>query len=145
LLFRILDAHVTAGQLGEVFFAPLPVQLAPTKFREPDVLFLRPERIQAMQGQPVGADLAVEVVSAGKDNWERDYIEKRAEYAASGIAEYWIVDPQATKITVLSLQHGVYREHGVFQIGDVATSVLLEGLIVEVAEVFAKCGLPEGS
>jgi Uma2 family endonuclease len=33
----------------------------------------------------------VEVVSPGKANEERDYCYKRSEYAAWGIAEYWIV------------------------------------------------------
>ncbi|WP_229642260.1 Uma2 family endonuclease [Waterburya agarophytonicola] len=29
----------------------------------------------------------------GKVNQDRDYRYKRSEYAARGIAEYWIIDP----------------------------------------------------
>ncbi|MDJ0681656.1 MAG: Uma2 family endonuclease [Xenococcaceae cyanobacterium MO_167.B52] len=36
--------------------------------------------------------LAVEVVSPGTEQIERDYINKVTEYQNSGIAEYWIVD-----------------------------------------------------
>jgi Uma2 family endonuclease len=36
--------------------------------------------------------IAVEFVSAGKRNWTRDYVTKRAEYLAIGVVEYWIID-----------------------------------------------------
>jgi Uma2 family endonuclease len=36
--------------------------------------------------------IVVEFVSEGKRNRHRDYIEKRAEYLASGVREYWIID-----------------------------------------------------
>ena len=42
--------------------------------------------------------LAVEVVST---NWEDDYIDKLAEYQRLGIAEYWIVDYLADRISQL--------------------------------------------
>ncbi|MDZ8188893.1 MAG: Uma2 family endonuclease [Nostoc sp. ChiSLP02] len=54
--------------------------------------------------------LVVEVVSPGKANEDRDYRYKRSEYAARGIAEYWIVDPQRDIITVLVLVDGLYEE-----------------------------------
>ncbi len=53
--------------------------------------------------------LVVEVVSPGKVNQDRDYRFKRSEYAARGIKEYWIVDPQISKVTVLILNGGFYK------------------------------------
>lgn len=138
-LFRVFDDFVSRRGLGEVLLAPLPVQLTPTKYREPDLVFLRPERLTALRSQPVGADLVVEVVSEGKDSRERDYVEKRREYAQAAIAEYWIVDPEERKVTVLGLDGDTYREHGIFHVGDTATSVTLEGLGVNVQDLFAKC------
>jgi Uma2 family endonuclease len=79
------------------------------------------------------------VVSEGKDSWKRDYVEKRREYAEAGIAEYWIVDPQERKVTVLTLEGTEYREHGVYVAGDTATSVLLSGFQVELKDLFARC------
>ena len=60
--------------------------------------------------------LAVEVVSPKQEN--RDYRYKRTEYAARGIAEYWIVDPLAEplqgrieqRLTVLEWVEGLYEE-----------------------------------
>lgn len=55
--------------------------------------------------------LVVEVVSSSdsdKKSRDRDYIEKRNEYAARGIPEYWIVDPIEEIVLVLGLQSGEY-------------------------------------
>jgi Uma2 family endonuclease len=80
------------------------------------------------------------VVSEGEENRERDLEIKRREYAKAGIAEYWIVDPQEQRITVLVLDGQTYRVHGVFAPGDQATSVLLPGFAVAVDAVFAAAG-----
>jgi Uma2 family endonuclease len=52
--------------------------------------------------------LLVEVVSKGQE--KRDYRYKRSEYAARGVAEYWIVDPLAAQVTILELVDGFYEE-----------------------------------
>jgi len=136
-LFEILKAWVVARALGEVFIAPLPVRLWAGKMREPDVVFVRPGRIFNRHRPPAGADLAFEVVSPGEENRERDLKKKRAEYAAAGIAEYWIVDPQENRITVFTLEGSEYRVHGEFGPGTQATSVLLVGFAVDVAAIFS--------
>lgn len=54
--------------------------------------------------------LVVEVVSPGKNNIDRDYRYKRAQYQAREIAEYWIVDPLIQRVTVLTWVEGLYEE-----------------------------------
>ena len=76
----------------------------------------------------------VEVVSP--DDPGRDLVEKRADYAEAGIAEYWIADPRDQTIRVLTLQDGAYVEHGVCVRGGAATSPLLAGFAVHVSAVF---------
>ena len=140
LLYR-LDEYVTSRKLGHVYPAPLTVRLWRGQFREPDLVFLRPERIVDRRRRPDGADLAIEVVSPGDDTRERDLATKRSEYAAASIPEYWIVDPETRTIHVLTLDDvepgGAYRVHGEFKSGATATSVLLDGFAVSVDEVFA--------
>ena len=46
----------------------------------------------------------------GDPNYDRDYIEKRAEYAARKIGEYWIIDPDRRLMLVLTLKDGIYQE-----------------------------------
>ncbi len=56
--------------------------------------------------------IVVEVVSPGNENsanYQRDYIEKRDQYAALGIPEYWIIDRDRQIVVVLSLQGAAYQ------------------------------------
>ena len=86
--------------------------------RIPDLVVLTDELATILEGatrstitldMPPPA-LVVEVVSPGKANEDRDYRYKRSEYAARGITEYWIVDPQRNAVTVLILVNGFYEE-----------------------------------
>jgi len=77
----------------------------------------------------------MEVVSEGTEARRRDYEDKRFDYAKAGIPEYWIVDPEQQRITVLVLEGNAYRVHGEFAVGQIASGVLLQGLSIDVAEV----------
>ena len=55
--------------------------------------------------------LLVEVVSPGKeskDNYKRDYLEKRDQYAAIGVPEYWLVDPTREWVMIGTLINSAY-------------------------------------
>lgn len=132
-------AQLFAGHLrplgGVVLFSPLRLQLRPRKFREPDLLALRDARDPRRRNRYWrGADLVLEIVSADKPG--RDLVEKRDEYAAAGIPEYWIINPLTETISVLVLRDGAYVEHDPFARGARATSALFPGIAVDVAEVF---------
>ncbi len=135
-LSRLLETCVAALGSGEVLFAPLPIRLWPGKFRDPDIVYLRPGRIADPRHQPQGADLVMEVVSEDEEDRQRDLETKRQEYAQAGIAEYWIVDPQQQRILVWSLDGSAYRLHGEFGRGATASSVLLPSFSVAVDAVF---------
>ena len=86
--------------------------------RVPDLLVHTEESSAALSGasrsiitrdMPPPA-LVVEIVSPGFTNRNRDYRYKRTEYAARGIAEYWIVDPEERRITVCSWVDGQYED-----------------------------------
>lgn len=88
------------------------------KVRLPDLLVLSEEGYRVLQGKsrniitremppPI---LVVEIVSPGDENRTRDYRYKRTEYAARGIAEYWIVDPQERRITLCQWVDGQYED-----------------------------------
>ena len=137
-LYRLLNEFVQSNDLGWVLTAPLPVRLRPRVYREPDVVFLSADRPERREGNyPDGADLVMEVVSGGREDRRRDLVVKRAEYAAAGIGEYWIIDPDERIITVLRLVDGEYIEHGRFGAQGVASSVSLPGFSVAVDAVWA--------
>jgi Uma2 family endonuclease len=81
-------------------------------------------------------DLVIEIVSEGQEHRDRDLIEKRKDYAAGRIPEYWIVDPEMQTITVLTLKRSGYRVHGEFRAGQLATSLLLPDFKVDVGACF---------
>jgi Uma2 family endonuclease len=141
-LFLQLDGHVSGASGGLTLFAPLPVRFRADLYREPDIVYLRPDRVAAMgkAKYPQGADFVIEVVSEGDEARERDYDAKRAIYAEHGVSEYWIVDPEQKQITVLSLDQSTkaYREQGVFKSGQQATSVMIAGFAVSVDAVFSQ-------
>lgn len=120
---------------GVVMFAALRLRISADKFREPDLLMLRDRSDRRYQDRYwLGADLVVEVVSP--DYPARDLIEKRADYAAAGIPEYWIADPRDRTLTVLTLSGDAYVAHGRYGRGETATSPLLAGFAAEVDAVF---------
>lgn len=110
--------------------------------RVPDLLVLTEELVTALSGTPrsiITPDLpppalVVEVVSPGKENQDRDYRYKRSEYAARGIAEYWIVDPERAQIVVLTLVDGLYEET-VYQSGDRLVSATFPTLELTAKQV----------
>ena len=89
--------------------------------REPDLMVHSEESAKAIEGLKQALlytdlpapMLVVEVVSPGEPgekNYDRDYIEKRREYAERGIQEYWIVDPYRQVVLVLTLEETSYEE-----------------------------------
>jgi Uma2 family endonuclease len=89
--------------------------------RFPDLMVTTEDIHSMMQSKPralitstmPAPALIVEVVSPGgqgSDNYQRDYIDKRREYAARGIPEYWLIDPSRAVVMVMRLEDGGYME-----------------------------------
>jgi Uma2 family endonuclease len=78
--------------------------------------------------------LVAEVVSPRSG--ERDYSAKKAEYLAFGIQEYWIVDPSARRVLVLSRLGDSWAER-IYQGDDPIASRLLPGFAGRVADLWA--------
>lgn len=135
-----LHNFVRPKKLGKVLAAPLPVKVSEQKYREPDVVF---RSAKAPKNDPETAKfwesvtLAIEIMGRGSRSRTRDLIEKRQDYAAAGIAEYWIVDLKKKQITVLNLKRGEYVETGVYGLGDVAKSTVLSPFEISVESVFS--------
>ncbi len=88
------------------------VRTAHNKSRIPDVMILAEEQCQeirkmtsaVLETPPL---LVVEIVSPG--NPDDDYRYKRSEYAVIEIPEYWIIDSELAKVSVLFLVNGFYE------------------------------------
>jgi Uma2 family endonuclease len=133
---RVYDALRAAAPPGSlVLFAGTRVKVAEEVFREPDVLYIPSPALPDHKQYTESATLVIEVLS---DSTRRHDLEtKRREYAGAGITEYWLVDPEPQRISVLKLDDDAYVVHGEFGPGDRATSALLPSFNVDVTEVFA--------
>jgi len=63
----------------------------------PDLIFITNERLRKTLkgGRFHGApEIIIEILSPGESNERRDRYVKRSLYAARGVAEYWLVDPE---------------------------------------------------
>ena len=146
---RLLEHAFEATGSGEVFQNGLLCRTFhdhPTgddHDRLPDHVVVRPDA-PPRDGYPLAEDILLlgEVVSPDRRSVARDHIEKRAEYAAAGVPEYWIVDPTDPAdpfVLVLTLPDGAseYVEHGTFRPGATAASPSLPALTCDVAALFA--------
>jgi Uma2 family endonuclease len=121
---------------GVANFAPFKLKIDSSRYREPDILVLLDDK-DDRRGNKYwsGADVIFEIVSP--DNPERDYWKKRTDYPDARVGEYWIVDPQERKITLLRLTGAEFEIASESTPGQKVTSQLLPELSIDVTECFA--------
>ncbi|WP_017296840.1 Uma2 family endonuclease [Nodosilinea nodulosa] len=145
LQFLLVAAKVAPLRLIKIHALELQVPVlrpADAANRYPDLVVLRPEHLELTQRRlTITHDmppprLVAEIVSPGKSNRNRDYGHKRAQYAAIGVPEYWLIDPIAQTVMVLSLDGEAYREIGVFGLQGAVVSVEFPDLTLGVRQIF---------
>jgi Uma2 family endonuclease len=123
--------------LGEVLSAPCDVVFSEENVVQPDILFVRKERL-AIIGEanlPAAPDLVVEILSPGTR--KKDLAIKRKIYARFGVQEYWIVDPDANMVEVLVWKESGYITAGSYRESECLVSPLLPELILPLSKIFA--------
>ncbi|MFQ6034174.1 MAG: Uma2 family endonuclease [Candidatus Bipolaricaulia bacterium] len=135
----ILRQFVRERNLGRVYYAPLDVVFGKGEEREvvqPDIFFVSKERSaiiteEEIQGAP---DLIIEIISPGTGERDRGY--KKTLYARYGVKEYWIVDPEVETVEVFTPGEKGFVLTRAYRSADVLRSPLLEGLEIDLHEVF---------
>ena len=129
--------HAEDNDLGKVLAAPcgvrLPGQAVPV---EPDILFVKKERLEIMGAQYVeGApDLIVEILSPSSAHYDRET--KFNLYQQAGVPEYWLVDYRAKIVEVYILSEGVYILAGKYAGGSAVSSSQLTGFKINTDALF---------
>jgi Uma2 family endonuclease len=80
--------------------------------------------------------IVVEFPAAGRAAWKRDYIEKRCEYLAIGVREYWVIDRFERVMTVYFDEAGKPAERRVAE-SEIYRSTLLPGFELPLARLLA--------
>ncbi|HEX2913756.1 MAG TPA: Uma2 family endonuclease [Chloroflexia bacterium] len=96
LLYEVFSGFAHLFDLGVVLQSPFQMKLPGKRGsgREPDLLFIAKANLRRLEEGLVRgpADLVVEIVSP-ESEW-RDRHDKFREYAAGGVPEYWLIDPE---------------------------------------------------
>ena len=140
-LVRLFEDLISRQKLDIEVFTGIGVRTGSNKARIPDVSVIDgevwrsiPDDASAVVSVPLM--LAVEIVSPGAEQKERDYTDKAIEYQNTGIFEYWIVDPIEQKITVLVLDKGSYTKT-VYTIDDAIASTTFPELSITADEILS--------
>jgi Uma2 family endonuclease len=121
-LFLALLAIGVARALIHTHFCEVEVPGKP-RTRFPDLVLLESAHLTLLKKRATITQdmppprLIAEVVSPGdeqSDNYQRDYIEKTRQYAAIGVCEYWIIDPERALVKIGCLINGTYEFNDFF-------------------------------
>ena len=135
-LWTSVYTHAKAKHLGEVFLAPCDVVLCEITVVQPDLLFVSSEHQGILtdaniQGPP---DVIAEILSPSTR--QRDLGIKRNLYAKYGVLEYWIVDPDAKTVEVLSLTETGYRTFVIVPRTGTLNSPMFPALNLALTDIF---------
>jgi len=99
----VVHKRAHPGEIAHISQRASVVIPGKVRVREPDLVLFRVWEYKG-RGHGVWKEftpfLVVEVVSLGQER--RDFVDKREDYWAAGVEEYWIIDPMHGTLTVLA-------------------------------------------
>ncbi len=124
----------------QLFTAPLDVFIGEGAVVQPDLVILLPRQLDLIARRGVEGPPALLVEVLSPDNSTYDRITKRDLYARAGVAEYWIVSPEAMLVQILTLDGDHYTVHARIGGDEPLISPLLPALTGTAAQVFGEGG-----
>ncbi len=137
---RLMSTFVDLHELGLVRMEKALVELTRNSY-EPDVCFWGNEKAAQIQPDqlyyPV-PDLVVEVLSKSTKKHDRET--KAIDYAAHGVAEYWLVDPIRQRVEQFAIDADTeeYVATGTYSIKQTLVSQALAEFAIPVRAIFDK-------
>ena len=139
LLSRLLSIYASLNKLGRVATEKAMIALTRNDY-EPDLVFFSKEKYGTFTDDQIlfpAPDFVVEILS--KKTAPRDRGLKKQDYAAHGIKEYWIIDPNQRFIEqyVLLGDHDTqYMPARTFYLDSYIESWVIKGFSIHVAAIF---------
>ena len=134
-LLILLKAYVNSKELGWVGFEKVMISLTRNDY-EPDICFFNAGAAAAFhldQMRFPAPDFVVEVLSVSTAASDRGV--KFEDYAAHGVSEYWIIDPDAETVEQYRLTGDSYELAIKAQTGELR-SVAVPGFVIPVRAIF---------
>ena len=138
LLARLLSFYVDDRQLGYVRAEKALVELTRNSY-EPDVCFFGSAKAAQITDDQLyypAPDFVAEVLSKSTEKNDRET--KFADYAAHGVAEYWIIDPLRRTIEQFGIDDDTkeYALLGAYGIKEIIASHAVAGFAIPIRAVF---------
>ena len=133
-----MSSQVRAAGIGRIVIAPYDVHIDPHNTFQPDLMYVSDDRLHildqmAANGAP---DVVVEILSASTRR--RDLNEKLPVYVANGVREVWIVDLEATTVTIHADDGSTLAPIRTFGASDTLVSDATPGIAIDLAPIFSR-------
>ena len=126
---------VKHNQLGRLLAAPMDVRFTANDVVQPDLLFIRNERLNIIQRIVEGApDLIIEIKSGG--NTAAEMVYKKYLYEVSRVQEYWIVYPIQQTVRQYELIDDELHHVRTLTTNNILKSMVLTGFSMPVSAIF---------
>ncbi|GAB4581414.1 MAG: Uma2 family endonuclease [Anaerolineales bacterium] len=134
-LLMFMNFYVDRNQLGWVGYEKILISLSRNDY-EPDICYFSQAKSRAFfpdQMKFPAPDFVVEILSPSTEAIDRGV--KFEDYAAHGVGEYWIIDPDRETIEQYALQNDVYDLRVKVKSG-VIQSLMIDGFEMAVRAIF---------
>jgi len=135
-LYARLHAFVQMHDLGEVGSEKVMIGLTRNDY-EPDIVFFGKEKTISVTDEQLlfpAPDFVVEVLSDSTEKTDRN--EKFVDYAAHGVAEYWIIDPEKQTVEQYLNRNQTFELFQKLHKGNLE-AVAVPGFAVDLTDIFA--------
>jgi Uma2 family endonuclease len=133
---KLLDTIAQVNKLGEVTVEKCMIGLTRNDL-EPDVCFWPAEVAKTFTADQMifpAPALVIEVLSPSTEH--NDRVIKADDYAAHGVREYWIIDPEAQTVEQFLLNDSAQYDLRAKTSNGTLTSVAMSGAIISVRALF---------
>jgi Uma2 family endonuclease len=136
-LVTLFSIHLHSANMPGMIFTPrAALWIDPATYVEPDLFYISTRTLKQIDWKkPHTADLAVEIISPGSAIYDRNT--KADTYAAMGVRELWLVDPEQGVVEVRHLKRGTkqYSQGVVFLRGERVVSKVLPDFSPSVTDI----------
>ncbi|MCP9493267.1 MAG: Uma2 family endonuclease [Pyrinomonadaceae bacterium MAG19_C2-C3] len=139
-LNREVGNHLAQNPTG-LILPGIGVILSPYNGVIPDVVYVSNARLELIEknerlyGAP---ELAIEILSPGKENEDRDRIHKLQLYSRYGVSEYWLINSFLRVIEIYRRTDARLHLHATLMENDNLTTPLLPDFSCAVSKIFAR-------
>ena len=136
LLTILIDNYVRINDLGYVGIEKIMVSFTRNDY-EPDICFFKREKSRLFKPNQVKfpvPDFVAEILSPGPEHFDREV--KFEDYAAHGVGEYWIIDPDQQILEQYVLKGEEYQLLSKSGSGTVKSRVI-EGFEIPIPAIFS--------